>query len=79
MYGTPQYIAPEVIMNCGYGNPVDWWSAGVCLYEFLVGMVPFYGETAEMLFGQIVNGEKDHRRCYEISFLTIELLLRKLN
>ena len=37
MFGTPEYIAPEVILRQGYGKPVDWWSMGIILYEFLIG------------------------------------------
>ncbi|XP_030852365.1 microtubule-associated serine/threonine-protein kinase 2 isoform X4 [Strongylocentrotus purpuratus] len=53
--GTPQYIAPEVILRQGYGKPVDWWSMGVVLYEILVGCPPFFGETPEELFAQTIN------------------------
>ncbi|XP_031196024.1 microtubule-associated serine/threonine-protein kinase 3 isoform X2 [Mastomys coucha] len=55
--GTPEYIAPEVIFRQGYGKPVDWWAMGVILYEFLVGCVPFFGDTPEELFGQVVSDE----------------------
>ncbi|KAF7234901.1 Microtubule-associated serine/threonine-protein kinase 3 [Varanus komodoensis] len=55
--GTPEYIAPEVILSQGYGKPVDWWAMGVVLYEFLVGCVPFFGDTPEELFGQVVSDE----------------------
>ena len=55
--GTPQYIAPEVILRQGYGKPVDWWSMGVVLYEFCVGCSPFFGDTPEELFTQAINGE----------------------
>nr|XP_005588475.2 microtubule-associated serine/threonine-protein kinase 3 isoform X4 [Macaca fascicularis] len=55
--GTPEYIAPEVIFRQGYGKPVDWWAMGVVLYEFLVGCVPFFGDTPEELFGQVVSDE----------------------
>nr|XP_034376762.1 microtubule-associated serine/threonine-protein kinase 3 isoform X3 [Arvicanthis niloticus] len=55
--GTPEYIAPEVIFRQGYGKPVDWWAMGIILYEFLVGCVPFFGDTPEELFGQVVSDE----------------------
>ncbi|XP_038632828.1 microtubule-associated serine/threonine-protein kinase 3-like isoform X2 [Scyliorhinus canicula] len=55
--GTPEYIAPEVILRQGYGKPVDWWAMGVILFEFLVGCAPFFGETPEELFGQVVSDE----------------------
>ena len=37
VFGTPEYIAPEVILRQGYAKPVDWWSMGIILYEFLIG------------------------------------------
>ncbi|XP_062419650.1 microtubule-associated serine/threonine-protein kinase 2 isoform X3 [Pungitius pungitius] len=55
--GTPEYIAPEVILRQGYGKPVDWWAMGVILYEFLVGCAPFFGDTPEELFGQVISDE----------------------
>lgn len=59
VFGTPEYIAPEVILRQGYGKPVDWWSMGIILYEFLVGCVPFFGETPEELFAHTVNDDID--------------------
>lgn len=44
--GTPHYMAPEVLSGKGYSYYVDLWSAGICLYEFMCGFVPF-GEDAE--------------------------------
>ncbi|KAG8593946.1 hypothetical protein GDO81_000999 [Engystomops pustulosus] len=55
--GTPEYIAPEVILRQGYGKPVDWWAMGIILYEFLVGCVPFFGDTPEELFGQVISDD----------------------
>ncbi|XP_059490819.1 microtubule-associated serine/threonine-protein kinase 3 isoform X3 [Neocloeon triangulifer] len=57
VFGTPEYIAPEVIMRQGYGKPVDWWSMGIILYEFVVGCVPFFGDTPEELFAHAVNDD----------------------
>ncbi|CAH8656501.1 unnamed protein product [Schistosoma margrebowiei] len=59
VFGTPEYIAPEVILRQGYGKPVDWWSMGIMLYEFLVGCVPFCGATIEELFDNIVTAPID--------------------
>jgi cGMP-dependent protein kinase len=44
--GTPHYMAPEVILGEGYSFKVDFWSIGVCMYEFMCGGVPF-GENHE--------------------------------
>lgn len=56
MCGTPQYIAPEVILLKPYGKSVDWWSLGIVMFEMVAGVVPFYDENQKKLFKKIVNG-----------------------
>lgn len=55
VFGTPEYLAPEVILKQGYAKTVDWWSLGVILYEFFIGCVPFFGDTPEELFAHVIN------------------------
>ncbi|KAG1662747.1 hypothetical protein FOA52_006772 [Chlamydomonas sp. UWO 241] len=45
--GTPDYMAPEIILNHGHTHAVDWWSLGCIIYEMLHGYPPFY--TGDMV------------------------------
>ncbi|KAG4396341.1 hypothetical protein AAZX31_19G151900 [Glycine max] len=53
--GTPDYIAPEVLMKKGYGMECDWWSLGAIMYEMLVGYPPFYSDDPMSTCRKIVN------------------------
>jgi len=58
--GTPQYMAPEVIMGKGYNFSADLWSVGIMLYEFICGNVPFGGnddDDAFTIYREIISGE----------------------
>ncbi|GLT40305.1 hypothetical protein SLA2020_144500 [Shorea laevis] len=53
--GTPDYLAPEILLGMGHGATADWWSVGVILYELLVGIPPFNAETPQDIFDNILN------------------------
>ncbi|XP_077127970.1 microtubule-associated serine/threonine-protein kinase 4-like isoform X2 [Ranitomeya variabilis] len=52
--GTYHYVAPEVILQKGYGRHIDWWAIGIILYKFLTGHVPFNGRHKKHIFYSIL-------------------------
>ncbi|XP_011480316.1 serine/threonine-protein kinase N2 [Oryzias latipes] len=55
--GTPEFLAPEVLIDNSYTRCVDWWELGVLIYEMLLGECPFPGDDEEEIFDSIVNEE----------------------
>ncbi|CAL4067640.1 unnamed protein product, partial [Meganyctiphanes norvegica] len=53
--GTPDYLAPELLIRLGHSTAVDWWALGVCLFEFMTGVPPFNDETPEAVFQNILQ------------------------
>ncbi|KAJ3040456.1 Serine/threonine-protein kinase [Rhizophlyctis rosea] len=53
--GTPDYIAPEVFSQRGYGKECDWWSLGAIMFECLVGYPPFCSDNAHDTYRKIIN------------------------
>ena len=47
--GTPDYLAPELLLGTEHGPEVDWWSLGAMMYEFIVGIPPFNADTPEVI------------------------------
>lgn len=62
-----------MILRQGYGKPVDFWALGIIVYEFLIGIVPFMGDSPEALFSNIINGKLllllNHYCSYQNEFL----------
>ncbi|XP_040016203.2 serine/threonine-protein kinase LATS1 [Gasterosteus aculeatus] len=55
LVGTPNYIAPEVLLRTGYTQLCDWWSVGVILYEMVVGQPPFLATTPLETQMKVIN------------------------
>lgn len=69
--GTPDYIAPEVLLKKGYGMECDWWSLGAIMYEMLVGYPPFYSDDPVTTCRKIVHW-RNHLKFPEEARLTPE-------
>ncbi|KAK7268888.1 hypothetical protein RIF29_21597 [Crotalaria pallida] len=69
--GTPDYIAPEVLLKKGYGMECDWWSLGAIMYEMLVGYPPFYSDEPMLTCRKIVNW-RTHLKFPEEALLSAE-------
>jgi len=53
--GTPEYLAPEVVLGERYGKEVDWWCLGTVVYEMLCGCVPFYNPDVQEMYKNILS------------------------
>ncbi|KAG8440043.1 hypothetical protein GDO86_006004 [Hymenochirus boettgeri] len=73
--GTPDYIAPEILLGQKYNYSVDWWSFGVLLYEMLIGQSPFHGIDEEQLFQSIRMDNPMYPRFLSIEAKDILIML----
>jgi classical protein kinase C len=55
--GTPEFMAPEILLEQRYGLAVDWWAFGVLTYEMLLGQSPFRGDDEDEIFDAILEDE----------------------
>ncbi|KAL4447090.1 hypothetical protein ABPG74_013942 [Tetrahymena malaccensis] len=55
--GSPEYMAPEVLLRQGYNYSVDFYTLGAFLYELVTGLPPFYANNTETILKNIANEE----------------------
>ncbi|KAI7734201.1 hypothetical protein M8C21_003402 [Ambrosia artemisiifolia] len=55
--GTPDYLAPEILLGTEHGYAADWWSVGVILFELITGIPPFNSDHPERIFYNILNAK----------------------
>ena len=79
--GTPDYIAPEVFKQKGYGQEIDWWSLGVIMFEMMIGYPPFYSESSTETCKKILDWENnlEIRPEANISKEAVDILKRLIN
>ena len=58
MVGSPDYMAPEILLGEGYDRLVDYWSIGCILYEFLAGYPPFSGADGDEVFSNVIRWDE---------------------
>jgi len=51
--GTPEYLAPEILLKKGHGLASDWWNMGMVLFEMLTGLPPWYTTDRQLLFDRL--------------------------
>ena len=76
--GTPEYLAPEIIMSKGHNKGVDYWAFGILIYEMLVGQTPFYHQDQMRLFKKIVVGKFSYPASRQVSEAADDLIQRLL-
>jgi cGMP-dependent protein kinase len=57
--GTPEYLAPEIVMSKGYDKSVDYWALGCLVYELFLGRTPFQADYTTKTFQAIVASDKN--------------------
>lgn len=63
--GTPEYLAPEILLNKGHGKPVDWWTLGIIIYEMQAGIDPFSDDDPLAIYQKILKGKVKFPRNFD--------------
>lgn len=78
-HGTPEYMAPEQIVESKKGFASDMWAVGICAYEMLFGIPPYYEESAKSILHKIANAKNIIWNEMEISNEAKDLISKLLD
>ena len=78
LVGTPDYMAPEILLNLPHSYSVDYWSLGVIVYEFLFSIPPFHAENENDTYTNILKGKIIFDDDIEISIYAKDFILKLL-
>ncbi len=56
--GTPEYLAPEIVMSKGYDKGVDYWALGCLIYELYLARTPFQADYTTKIFQNIIAADR---------------------
>lgn len=65
--GTPEYVAPEIVLQKGHNKAVDIWCFGVLLYEMVFGIPPFYNKNQNVMLNWVVKLEPTFPKMIKIT------------
>lgn len=77
--GTPEYLAPEVILSKGHNRPADWWALGILIYEMVYGIPAFYSSNPQQMYKKIVKEDVIFKPGIEFSGDGKDIVTKLLN
>ncbi|CAF2513366.1 unnamed protein product [Rotaria sp. Silwood2] len=69
--GTPEFLAPEIILGRGYNMGVDYWALGVLIFEMNAGYSPFWDADQQKIYHKIINGKFRPRSAFSDNLVDI--------
>lgn len=76
--GTPEYVAPEVILQQGYNKAVDFWCFGVMLHEMVYGQLPFYNKNQSIMLNMIIKHDLNLPKIIQVSDEFVDIVTKVL-
>ena len=77
--GTPDYVAPEIILQKGHNKTVDIWCLGIILYEMIYGIPPFYNKQQNVMLNNIIKKNPTFPKMIEVSSELEDLITKCLS